>query len=119
MGKFILGFLCGVLGTLLFAGIVSEEEVSISGESENPLMFEESLGYIDCDEVQVFQTLNPPSCALAMAGSVVVMLINNEGTSYYDDMLVKGRRLNRVGLYRYTTKSGVEKAVPVVIMEKD
>ena len=50
-----------------------------------------------------------------------VLLINDEGILYYDNQIIsipEGKCARQVGVYKYTTHSGIEKTVPIVkIME--
>ncbi len=50
---------------------------------------------------------------------VVVLLINNDGKTFYDDQKidVSNKCVRQIGTYQYTAKSGTEKTVPSVVIE--
>ena len=52
-----------------------------------------------------------------ITSDLLVLLVNEEGAYYYDNQVVdipQGKCMRQVGVYRYTTKSEMEKTVPVV-----
>ena len=54
-----------------------------------------------------------------IGNDIVVLLINNEGKTYYDDQTIDitNRCLRQIGTYQYTAKTGIEKTVPAVVIE--
>jgi hypothetical protein len=50
---------------------------------------------------------------------VVVLLINYEGKTYYDDQKidVTNKCVRQIGTYQYSAKIGIEKTVPAVVIE--
>jgi hypothetical protein len=50
---------------------------------------------------------------------VVVLLINYDGKTYYDDQKidVTNKCIRQIGTYQYTAKIGIEKTVPAVVIE--
>jgi hypothetical protein len=89
-------------------------------------------------EIEIFQVLEP-SVALCnikyytdekmyggetyrnydMRNEVVVLLTNNEGKSYYDNQKedITHKCARQIGTYQYKATSGLEKTVPVIILE--
>lgn len=54
-----------------------------------------------------------------IGNDVVVLLINNDGKTYYDDQKidVSNKCIRQIGIYQYTTKSDFGKNVPAVVIE--
>lgn len=56
------------------------------------------------------------------SGELLVLITNDEGEHYYDQQLIEVPRrheVRQIGVYNYTTNTGVRKTVPVIkIMEK-
>lgn len=71
-------------------------------------------------EIEVFQVLSP-DIALARTGDwIIVLLINYEGKTYYDKQKITisdNKCARQVGTYQYTTKDGMGKTVPAVVIE--
>ena len=73
--------------------------------------------------IEVLQVLEP-NMALARTGEylngAVILLINFEGKSYYDDQEIKisaGKCARQTGTYQYTTTNDFDKTVPAVVIE--
>jgi hypothetical protein len=75
-------------------------------------------------EIEVFQVLEP-NMALARTGNIldgiVVLLINYEGKTYYDEQKIKipaNKCARQIGTYQYTTRrDNFGKTVPAVVIE--
>jgi len=54
-----------------------------------------------------------------IGNDVVVLLINYDGKTYYDDQKidVTNKCVRQIGTYQYTAKIGIEKTVPAVVIE--
>jgi hypothetical protein len=54
-----------------------------------------------------------------IGNDVVVLLINYDGKTYYDDQKINvtNKCLRQIGTYQYTAKIGIEKTVPAVVIE--
>jgi len=50
---------------------------------------------------------------------VVVLLINYDGKTFYDDqkIAVTNKCIRQIGAYQYATKIGIEKTVPAAVIE--
>ncbi|MBP7056728.1 MAG: hypothetical protein KBB52_07730 [Candidatus Omnitrophica bacterium] len=75
-------------------------------------------------EIEVFQVLKP-NMALAKIGEfpdeIIVLLVNYDGKSYYDDQKIKistGKCVKQIGTYQYTTKDKFMKTVPTVVIDE-
>jgi len=60
--------------------------------------------------------------ALAWTGDnrIVVLLMNNEGLSYYDEQKIEipsTKCARQIGSYQYPTKDEIVKTVPAVVIE--
>jgi len=74
-------------------------------------------------ELEVIQVMKP-NMALASTDifhdGIVVLLINYDGKSYYDDQKIKipaGKCARQIGTYQYTNRLDVHKTVPAVVIE--
>jgi len=112
---FIGGVVTGVVLTFLFAFIVNSRNAA----NNNFVMFEQEGNVISTNSFEVFQVLDSGD-ALANEkaySGLVVLFLNEDGASYYDDQVInvpKGKCVRQLGTYKYPTKSGFEKTVPIV-----
>lgn len=134
---YLLGVLTGAVVTIIVLAIIG------TAKRTNGMSFFESPGDImDISSVEVFQSLG--DCAalahtkripqkiehsngLGLVDSIVnggygdpiVLLYNEDGYPYYDDQIVnapEGKCFRQMGIYRYPTKSGIDKTVPIVMI---
>ena len=120
---FFGGFVAGIIATILFAYIISSSNRS-KDELAGLTMLSEKGECIKTEgEIKIFQVIEP-NIALARTGDygegIFVLLINNEGKTYYDDQKIKipsKKCARQVGTYQYTTKIGIEKTIPAVVIE--
>lgn len=123
MKKFLLvfgGFVAGIIVTFLVLYIIARTNRS-NDEFTGLTMFSETGECIESTgEIKVFQVL-APDIALARTGDwIIVLLINYEGKTYYDEQKITipdNKCARQVGTYQYTTKNGMEKTVPAVVIE--
>lgn len=113
---YVLGIITGIILTFVFAFCVNLSNNSgIIGLD----LFEESGDYMEYSQFEVFQVVES-GCALANAdGSfgAVVFIIPNGKQQFYDSqkiVLKSDQCAQRVGTYKYSTKTGIEKTVPAV-----
>lgn len=122
---FIGGMVTGAV--LLF--IILYAIGSRNSANNNFVLFEQEGKVISTNPFEVFQVLDSGD---ALAHEIVeidtfdisnsstgltVFFINEDGTSYYDDQVIKipaGKCVRQLGTYKYPTKSGFEKTVPIV-----
>lgn len=118
---FIAGVIVGVLMTML---ILSPRSSSNSSEDSDLRMFEKPRATLDVEEMKVFQVFTTGE-ALAMTSypnSMVVLLLSEDGESYYDEQKIQvpsGACVRQVGIYRYVTKDERIKTVPVVKIQRN
>jgi hypothetical protein len=137
MGKlfiFIGGLLVGILTTVLVMYKISEANEPIGNEviaeADNPFegmpgltKFPEKGECITKGEMEIFQVFEP-NIALAQTGKypneIMVLLVNNDNEAYYDGLKIKmpkNKCARQIGIYQYSTRMGMEKTVPAVIIE--
>lgn len=141
---FIGGFVTGILATILVAFILTirskPTDQGIIGLTEFP----EKGECISTDsksksaEIDIFQVIEP-NMALGRLKSytdrkmygdriyrdhdilndVVVLVINYDGKTYYDDQKIQVSKkcVRQIGTYQYSTKQDFEKTVPAVVIE--
>lgn len=123
MKKYLIffgGFVAGIIVTFLVLYIIARTNRS-NDEFTGLTMFSETGECIESTgEIKVFQVL-APDIALARTGDwIIVLLINYEGKTYYDEQKITipdNKCARQVGTYQYTTKDGMGKTVPAVVIE--
>lgn len=131
---YLLGVLTGIVITILalaIIGAVKNAKNDPGARMTNGMTFFEEQGdIVEPTSVKVFQALGDGAALAECQGNgnsyyymgPNVLLYNEEGTPYYDEQVVKapsGKCFRQVGIYRYPTKSGIDKTVPIVmIMDK-
>lgn len=116
---FIGGIVTGVALTFIVAFIVNSRNAA----NNNFVMFEQEGKVISTNSFEVFQVLDSGD-ALAneikeydMPTGLTALFLNEDGASFYDDQVIKisiGKCVRQLGTYKYPTKSGFEKTVPIV-----
>lgn len=134
MNKFliyILGIITGVVLTLVFAYLISDQKELV--KDDGITLFETPGETFKVSAFKVIQVVDD-NHALAiemrwepvfedyMPEELVVLLTNDSGEYYYDDQLIKtpkGKAMKQVGVYKYETRAGLAKTVPIVkLMDK-
>ena len=122
--RYITGFVAGVLVTIL----VLYSCINTNNQPYDGLygltIFPAKGECIPTEgRIEVFQVLKP-NMALARTGKylegAIVLLINYEDKSYYDDQEIKipsGKCARHIGMYQYTTTEDFDKTVPAVSIE--
>jgi hypothetical protein len=120
---FIGGFIVGILATLLFAFLVSNSNESNDGLVGLTIFPEKGECIITKKQIEIFQVMKP-NMALAETGEypdiTMILLINYDNKSYYDDQKIEippNKCAKQIGTYQYTTKMGLDKTVPAVVIE--
>lgn len=112
---FIGGVVTGIVLTFIFAFIVNSRNAA----NNNFVMFEQEGKVISTKPFEVFQVLDSGDALANEEGfsGLTVLFLNEDGASYYDDQVIKvpaGKCVRQLGIYKYPTKSGFEKTVPIV-----
>lgn len=122
---FICGFVAGIVATIVVAMSINSANQPNDG-FPGLTLFSEKGEYIPTSgEIEVMQVL-APNVALTWTGDVfysdriLVLLVNNDGKSYYDEQKIKipsGKCVRQIGTYKYTANNEMVKTVPAVIIE--
>ena len=117
---FLGGVVTGVLLTFLFAFMFSSRKETSVKEDSGLTMFEQPGDVITEKSFKVFQALEQ-GAALADGekgyNTTTFLLVNDEGKYYYDHEIVKvpsGKVARQVGIFKYTSKGGLDRTVRVV-----
>ena len=126
---YILGIITGIGLTFGFAYLKSDSTVTNNGIT----MFEQPGEVFSGNAFQVIQVIDD-NHALAievkwesflkdyLPGELTVLITNDSGEYYYDDQIIKTAKnkcFKQVGIYRYDSRAGIEKTVPIVkLMDK-
>jgi len=122
---FIGGFVAGVVATILVAFLIYAANQPNDGLLGLTIFPEKGECITVKKEIEIFQVLEP-NVALARTGGIledgiVVLLINYDGQSYYDEQKIKipaNKCARQIGTYQYTTrKDNFGKTVPAVVIE--
>lgn len=120
---FIGGFIAGILVTLLFAFLVSNSNQPNDGLIGLTVFPEKGECITTKKQIEIFQVMKP-NMALAETGEypdrIMLLLINYDNKSYYDDQKIEisaNKCARQIGTYQYTTKMGMDKTVPAVVIE--
>lgn len=128
--KNILIFTAGIVtGAVLMIFIFL---VFASNFSHNDMnLFENEGECISENSFEVFQVLDSGDAlaneieekySTSLHTGLVVLFLHENGKSYYDDQIIKipsGKCVKQIGVYKYPTKDGFEKTVPIVDIRKN
>lgn len=117
--KFILTYVGGIITGIILVFVFSFVKQKIG--SNHVVWFEKPGQEIPSNEFRVIQVMRDGS-ALAFSTSlgstgVVVAFPASDGEEYYDSQEIEiedDACVRQVGTYRYTTRDGIEKTVPIV-----
>jgi hypothetical protein len=122
---FIIGFIAGIIATFLVVFVIFVANKPNDGLLGLTIFPEKGDCITVKKEIEIFQVLEP-NVALARTGGIledgiVVLLINYDGQSYYDEQKIKipaNKCARQIGTYQYTTrKDNFGKTVPAVVIE--
>lgn len=125
---YLLGVLTGIVITVIvlaIIGVAMNAKNDPSTRMTNGMSFFDAPGdVIDETSFKVFQALGDGAALVAGKGDglylgIKALLYNEEGTPYYDEQIITapiGKCFRQVGIYRYPTKSGMDKTVPIVMI---
>lgn len=124
MKNFIVFILGLISGGVLTIGLIMILAIGANENDKGMTLLEQPGECISTNSFSVTQVIDENS-ALAreidLFSDLSVLLINDEGILYYDNQIIsipEGKCARQVGVYKYTTHSGIEKTVPIVkIME--
>ncbi|MDR2912520.1 MAG: hypothetical protein LBV38_04370 [Alistipes sp.] len=122
---FFGGLVTGVVLTILVAFAINAANQPNDGFPGLTVFPEKGECITTSGELEVMQVL-APDAALAYTGDfmyddrMLVLLINNDGGSYYDEQKIKipsGKCARQIGTYQYTARNEMVKTVPAVVIE--
>jgi hypothetical protein len=141
---FIGGFVAGILATIFVGSLIVIANKPIDEGLIGLTVFPEkgecvkTTSKSKSTEIEIFQVVEP-NMALGnvksytdkkmysgdnyrdydIGNDVVILLINYDGKTYYDDQKidVTNKCVRQIGTYQYTAKIGLEKTVPAVVIE--
>lgn len=147
MNKFLIfigGFVVGILATLLLYPSFTTENKPIDDGIKGLTMFSEkgdcikTTSKMKSSEIEIFQVIKPNTALGRIKyytdikmyddynyrdndyeNEVVVLLINHDGKTYYDDQKidVSNKCLRQVGTFQFKSMLDTDKTVPVVVLE--
>jgi len=117
------GCIAGVIATLLTLFLIygyNQTSDDLSGLT----LFPDKGEYLpSVEKLEIFHVIEP-NMALARTGDypdgILVLVVNHDGRVYYDDQTINiptGQGARQIGIYRYTSRDGSVRTVPVVIVE--
>jgi hypothetical protein len=120
---FGIGFVTGIIATIIVAFLVIGANKSNDGLLGLMVFPDKGECITSRGEIEILQVLKP-NMALAETGKfpdqIMVLLINYEGKSYYDDQKIEipaNKCTRQIGTYQYTNNAGMDKTVPAVVIE--
>ena len=128
---YILGIITGVGLTFGLAYFISGENEFV--KDDGITLFESPGETFKVSAFKVIQVVDDnhalaiemrwePAFNDYMQEELVVLLTNDSGDYYYDDQMIKaprGKSMRQVGVYKYESRGGIEKTVPIVkVMDK-
>lgn len=124
MKNFIVFILGLISGGVLTIGLIMILAIGANESDKGMTMLEQPGECMSTNSFSVTQVIDE-NAALAretdLFSDLLVLLVNDEGILYYDNQIInipEGKCARQVGVYKYTTHSGIEKTVPIVkIME--
>ena len=124
MKNFIVFILGLISGGVLTIGLIMILAIGANESDKGMTMLEQPGECMSTNSFSVTQVIDE-NAALAretdLFSDLLVLLVNDEGFLYYDNQVIsipEGKCARQVGVYKYTTHSGIEKTVPIVkIME--
>ena len=125
MKNFIVFILGLISGGVLTIGLIMILAIGANESNKGMTMLEQPGECMSTNSFSVTQVIDE-NAALAretdLFSDLLVLLVNDEGILYYDNQIInipEGKCARQVGVYKYTTHSGIEKTVPIVkIMEQ-
>ena len=128
---YILGIITGVGLTFGFAYLKTETDPTTKDNGmtffENPgekfsINACEVIPVIDDNHALAIEAKWESFLEEYMPGELTVLITNDSGEYYYDDQIIKTTKtkcFKQVGIYKYNTRAGIEKTVPIVkLMDK-
>ena len=134
---FIGGVVVGIILTIVVFYFIGTyytpesrtEQPEVQTENSNPKWFDSPGDEIKESSYQVMQVLEDHAALVQGKGDghsiytgAIYLIVNRTGKFYYDEEIIdvpSDKVVKQVGIYRYETRQGIEKTVPLImIMDK-
>lgn len=131
---FIRGIVVGIILSLVFFYILGTyytpesraEQPEVQTENSNPKWFDSPGDEIKESSYQVMQVLEDNAALVKGKGDsnyiyngAIYLIVNRDGKFYYDEEIIdvpSGKVVKQCGIYRYETRQGIEKTVPLIMI---
>lgn len=114
-------FLIFLAGLITGVGLIIGFALLYNASSDGMTMFEQPGECVSTNAFRVIQVLDGGALAMeysqGLPTGLAVFILDQNNASYYDDQLIntpKGQCARQVGIFKYTSKDGDAKTVPVV-----
>lgn len=124
MGKKILIFSAGVVTGVVLMILIALMASKGNAADDGITIFETEGDCVSCNSFEVFQVLDSGDAlatefehGMSVATGITVLFLNDGNKSYYDDQVIKvpsGKCAKQIGVFKYGTRAGLERTVPVV-----
>lgn len=125
LGGLVSGIIISIFALEIIGGVVSNNE---SQGLDGATFFEQPSQEISASSFKVFQVLRDNAALVHSNGKwnfydgPVFLLMNNSGVYYYDEQVLDvpaDCKVLQVGLYKYESKGGLVKTVPIIGIVKN
>lgn len=118
---FGIGVIVGIVLTIVVSAIIA---LAANSDPVGVTNFDQPGEILDLRSVEVLQVVTNTSALVTHSSwsSTIYLLRNHEGKYYYDDERIElpsGIVFRQTGIYKYTTKMGDTKTVPVIEIMPD
>lgn len=123
---FIAGVVTGAALMIFILILITSGNSSISKVT----LFEKEGECISKNSFEVFQVFDSGDAlaneiekgySTSLPTGLVVLFLKESGKSFYDDQVIKvpsGKCAKQIGIFKYTTNTGMEKTVPIIDIRK-
>ena len=120
--SFVLAYLIGTHNT----SETRIEQPEVQTDNSNPKWFDAPGDEIKESSFKVLQVIEDHAALVYGKGDgyyldTIYLLVNREGKFYYDDEIIdvpSDKVVKQVGIFRYETRKGVDKTVPLIMIMK-
>jgi len=134
MKSFLLGVVTGAVLTFAVLFVIGRyytpesraEQPEVQTEDSNPKWFDVPGDEMKDRSYKVMQVLEDHAALVHGKGDgysvyngAIYLLVNKDGKYYYDEEIIdvpSGKVVRQVGIYRYETRQGLEKTVPLIMI---
>lgn len=124
MGKKILIFSAGVITGAVLMILIALMASKGNATDDRITIFETKGECVSSNSFEVFQVLDSGDAlakefkhGMSVATGITVLFFNDGDKSYYDGQIIKipsGKCAKQIGVFKYATRAGVDRTVPIV-----